>query len=219
MPLIVVLLALHERLVRADVRRRRDTRDARQLVALGGPERQVLLAVDDVVGVDLVGDRRLRRGVEARAEHRHDRHEREPDHERGGGRRGPAGIADGVGAGQLAGDAAGAARRPADHAGQRLDEPRREQRDAGEQPEHAAAEQQRDRDRRSTPPAKMPTEIAAIERPATPRPALSECAASRDGRQRRALADGRDRRHARRPPRGQDARDQRDRRCRAPARR
>ena len=45
-------------------------------------------------------------------------------------------------------DAAGAARRPADDAGERLDEPRREQRDADEQPEHAAAEQQRDRARR-----------------------------------------------------------------------
>ena len=34
---------------------------------------------------------------------------------------------------------------PADDAGERLDEPRGEQRDAGEQPEHAAAEQQADR--------------------------------------------------------------------------
>ena len=53
---------------------------------------------------------------EAGAEHRDDGHEREPDHQRGGGRRGAARVADRVRAGQLAGDAADAARRAADDA-------------------------------------------------------------------------------------------------------
>src|SRR3954469_13176830 len=48
-----------------------------------------------------------------------------------------AGFADRVGAGELAGGAAGGGRREADDAGERLDQPRGEQRDAGEQAEHA----------------------------------------------------------------------------------
>jgi hypothetical protein len=55
-------------------------------------------------------------------------------------------VPDGVRAGQLSGHFAGAARRPADHAGQRRDEPRSEERDTDEQPEHTAAHERRDRD-------------------------------------------------------------------------
>ena len=191
-----------------------DARDGRERVALGGPERQAPVAVDDVVGVELVRDGRLGPGVEAGAEHGDDGHEREPDHQRGGGRRGAARVADGVGAGELAGDAAGAARRPADDAGERLHEARGEQRDAGEQPEHAAAEQQRDA-APLTPPANMPAAIAASEASDDAEPGLGRVRGEPRRRQRRALADRRDRRHAGRPARRQDAGEQRDRRCRA----
>ena len=139
------------------------------------------------------------------------RDEREPDHQRGGGRRGPARVADRVGAGQLAGDAAGAARRPAHHAGERLDEARREQRDAREQPEHADAEQQRRRAPALTPLANMPADDRRQRRERARRArSWSECAANFDGGQHGTLADRRDRRHAGRPPRRQDAREQRD---------
>ena len=90
-----------------------------------------------------------------------------------------------------------------------------EQRDAHEQPEHAAAEQQRHRSA-----AHAAGEHAGRDRgergedarrarswPSAPR--------SRDGGSDRALADRRDRRHAGGPPRGQDAGEHRDRRCRA----
>ena len=49
---------------------------------------------------------------------------------------------------------------------------RGEQRDADEQPEHADAEQQADRRRRLTPPAKMPVAIAASEASEHAEPAL-----------------------------------------------
>ena len=95
-----------ERLVVADMRGGLHAGHARERVALGGLERRPVLAVDDVRGADLVGHGRLDRGTQAGAEHRDDRHEREPDHQGGGGRRGPAGIARGVRSGQLAGHAA-----------------------------------------------------------------------------------------------------------------
>ena len=116
--------------------------------------------------------------VQAGAEHRHDRHEREPDHERGRGRRGARRVADGVGLGQLAGDATGAARRPADEAGERLDQMRRQQREAEEQRDHAdrdeqprraaeAAETCRPRSRRSTPARRRVPCCASARRTAT----------------------------------------------------
>ena len=102
----VALLAADDRLVVADMGGGLHARHACQRIALGGLERRPVRAVDDVRGADLVGHGRLDRGAQAGAEHRHHRHEREPDHQRGGGRRGAAGIARGVRAGQLAGHAA-----------------------------------------------------------------------------------------------------------------
>ena len=85
-----------------------------------------------------------------------------------------------------------------------------EQRDAHEQPEHAAGRAGAPRAAPATP-AKMPIASAASGgRGARRRPVLAECAAKRDGRERRALADRRDRRHAGGPARRQDAREHRD---------
>ena len=97
-----------------------------ELVAAGGRNGKPFGRVDDVARVHLVLDRRRRGLAEARAEHRDERDERDADHQRGGGRRGAARVADRVRAGQLAGDAADAARRSADEPGERADQPRRD---------------------------------------------------------------------------------------------
>ncbi len=60
------------------------------------------------------------------------------------------------------------------------------------------------------PWANMPATIATSDAMSTPSPPLDECAANFDFGQHGTLTDGRDRRHPRRPPRGQDAREQRD---------
>ena len=105
-----------------------------------------------------------------------------PDHQRGGRRCGAAGVADGVGAGEFARDAAGAARRPADEAGQR-DRPGA----ARAAPCRGTA---RGRRRRAATTMPMRAQPAGEERrrpprrprpPTMPRPTLNVCAAKREG--------------------------------------
>jgi hypothetical protein len=191
------------------VRGRRDAEIARELVALGGPERQALVAVDHVAGADLLLDRRLRPGADAGAEHRHDRHEREPDHERGRGRRGPAGLRTALA------PASSPATPPARRAGQptmrAIGFTRRGASSAmpANRTEHADAEQQR-HESGADPVGELRREDRRERRRQHDHSGLGRMRLELRLRQRRALADRRDRRDAGRAPRRQDAGEKRD---------
>src|SRR4051794_16465998 len=176
----VLLLARHERLVDADVRGRLQSRYVRHRVALRGCERNAVRTVDDVRRLDLVSDGRLDRLAQAGAEHRHDGDEREPDHQRRRGRRGPARIAHGVRAGEVTGDPTAAARRRADQPSERLHRCGA----ASATPRNKARMPMPSRAATAivlSPLANTPTEMAATEPPTTTTAAFSECAAKREG--------------------------------------
>ena len=118
--------------------------DAERRVGGGRERAAAVLGRDDVVGVDLLLDGRLRRGAQAGAERGDDGDQREADHQRGGRRGRAPGVADRVLAGEPAGRAAEAGGREADQRGERLHQARSEHGDADEQREHADAERQRD---------------------------------------------------------------------------
>ena len=109
-------------------------------------------------------------------------------------------------------------RRPAEHAGERRDERRREHRDADEQRDGADAEREQPHavDR---PPTNRPTSISATAATIVAAARVRAEAGEARRRQHRALADGGDRRHPRRPQRRAQRREQRDRGSRPAARR
>ena len=91
------------RLVVAHRRGGRHSRRARQRVARAGRERVVaVLGGHDVVGAHLILERVAGGALEARAQRGHERHEREPDHQRAGRAGRARGIARGVVLGERA---------------------------------------------------------------------------------------------------------------------
>ena len=96
----------------------------------------------------------LRRGLDARAEDRHERDERDADHQRGRGRRRARRVAHRVAPGEAAGDAADPLAGTAEHGRQRTSEPVRQHRDADEQ-QQAARRHRRAADRRLDPAAEQ----------------------------------------------------------------
>ena len=112
-------------------------------VADGGRELGVaVLRRDDQVGLDLALDRVAVRDAQAVCEDGDERHERDPDHQRGRGRGRAARVALRVAARRACPPRPPcAARGSRPTSDERPDEPRREHRDADEQREHADPEQ------------------------------------------------------------------------------
>ena len=127
---------LDDRALRGSIGRRR--RDRAEVVLCRD---RVVRVVPDVVD----GAAEARR--DAGGEHRDQRDERQPDHQRGGGRRRALRVAARVVARERTRSAAQARRRPAERPGERADEALREHRDADEDQERADAH--RDAARRS----------------------------------------------------------------------
>ncbi len=183
-----------------------DGLDARRLLGcLGGVDRdggEVVLRRDRVVGdedlVDGVGER----GADPLPEHRDERDEREPDHERGRGRGGSLRVPLGVPARELPGSAADLGRRPAEDSRQRRDELRREEGDAEEDEQRAEAHEEQDLRRSEAAAEEAEDQRGKAERRAI-RIAPERAEAREPGRgQRRSLAHRGDRRHARRADAG-----------------
>ena len=141
-------------------------------------------------------------------EHGHERDEREPDHERGGGGRRAARVANRVGLGQLARDSSPTARGPAHHAGQRLHQAGQKQGDGHEESEHPAGHQER----RENPGHAAENGHGERQQGADEHshPGLGRVRREPGARQHRPLSHRRDRRNASGPARGQDAGDQGD---------
>ena len=133
--------------------------------------------------------------AQACGQHGDERHEGEPDHQRRCGRRRARRVAHGVGAGERARGAPDALGGPSQPAHEPGDEARGEHRDADEQDQRPDADRQQVRSRgaRSEQAEQHQRDRRAERRQggqgAQPREAC--------GRQHRALAHGRDRRHAR----------------------
>ena len=171
--------------------------------------REVVLRGDRVVGVEDVVDRRAEGRAHPSSQNREEDDERHADHQRRGRRSRPNRVPLGVASGQPPGRAAQALRGPAEYARERSHEARREPCDAGEEEQDADAEQGQhsrgpepaleEREREERDPERRGGEREVRLQPGEPA-----------GRQLCALADGGDRRHAGRPERGPEAREQRD---------
>ena len=203
-------VAVHQTRVGANARDHLGRGRRREGVPGGGDERRVAVERGhDVVGDDLLLDRFAVRRLHPVRERRDEGDERDPDHQRRGRRGRSSGVANRVSARQATRDAAGASSRQPDDPRDRPHEPRREHRDAEEQQEHAT----RDREQPITR-VELVREHRAREReqrdddedPGDPR----REAVKAPLRERRTLTHRGDRRHARRPDRGEEPGEERD---------
>ena len=141
-----------------------------QVAGLGLEDVEAVLGCDHEVGVELRRDRGLVRVPHARPQRRHDRDQREADHERGGSGSRAGRVPDSVLAGQPACLAASMSRRLSDNLHQRPDETRRDQPDAEKHRDASDRDQQEHRTRLSaSTPRAVPnaTAPAAINPSAT----------------------------------------------------
>ena len=200
--------------VALDLRRREahggDVVDARHLAdggrrLLGDRCEPVLVDDDEVAGGERPVDGAVDRAAKTGGEDRHERDERDADHERRGGHRGAAGIAQRVLAGEPPGDPEDRLQRPPDERRERAHEERAEHRDRQEDDERPEAHERRPRSRRRRcrtarrAAARRPGRRAArrsIVRTRPPPSLLDEPLAQRD-----------DRRDPRGAQRGRQARD------------
>ena len=159
--------------------------------------------------MELRGHRVLELRFDPLREHGDDRHEREPDHQRGGGRRSPSGISHRVRTGEGAGDAADQLGGTAEDRGERTGNARRHHRDTDEEAEDADAEQDQAVPGRESAPERAEEnhcERDSADDKCDHRPEAGEPRRRQD----RAFAHGRDRRHAGRPDGRPQACEERD---------
>ena len=160
-----------------------------------------------VAGDELFVNGSFEVGAQAGSEHSHERHQREPDHQRRGRRRRARGVADRVGARERTGGTSDSLCRPSEPACELRHEAGREHRHATEQQRRSDPDREQPRSRRDG------AEQAEQHQPCR---GAERCQSGIDaetrqpcGRQHRSLADGRYRRHPRRTQRRTQCRQER----------